>query len=335
MSGGHTGPHSGRGGRPSRAARAPTSRRPTRPPGRQSTRRHHPPAPPSRHHASAAELLAAVLAKRVPPGPTSAAPHQLPRRASEPACKTSRAPPPRAALAHHEANRRAPDRLPRRRRLHGLPSSTPSHSPTPSSAPTVLAIGAKAYSRIVDRQDRGTAVLFGDGAGAALLSRADTDTPGALLATDLGSDGTGARLITVAAGGSRLPHTPQLPRTARHFRMQGRTVFAHADRRMTDSSRTVLNRTGWTPDHLATSVGHQANQRILNEVAARLGIPAERCHGNIHDVGNTAAARIFLALVGHRHRPTRVSRLGCGCHSGVLGGSEAERPTGSVALGDQ
>ncbi|WP_234444423.1 beta-ketoacyl-ACP synthase III [Streptomyces sp. NRRL F-525] len=161
---------------------------------------------------------------------------------------------------------------------------------------SVLLVAAETYSTIVDPRDRETAVIFGDGAGAAYLTRGQRRDPGALVHFDLGSDGTGSDLITIPAGGSRSPYTDELPRQERYFRMRGREVYARAVRQMAASSRTVLDRAGWSTDSVAAFVAHQANQRILDSVADRLGIPAERCHGNLREVGNTAAASLPLAL---------------------------------------
>ncbi|ANS63151.1 3-oxoacyl-(acyl-carrier-protein) synthase III [Streptomyces lincolnensis] len=162
---------------------------------------------------------------------------------------------------------------------------------------TPLVIGADTYTTIVDPRDRETAPIFGDGAAAVLLRPGGHDAPGAVLATDLGADGSGSDLITVSGGGSRHPRGLPSPGPDSHyFRMQGRTVYAHAVRRMTQSSRTVLERTGWPPDTLGAFIGHQANQRILDAVAERLGIAAARRFGTIHHTGNTAAASIPLVM---------------------------------------
>ncbi|MEU2718580.1 beta-ketoacyl-ACP synthase III [Streptomyces sp. NPDC007205] len=160
-----------------------------------------------------------------------------------------------------------------------------------------LLIGAEVYSSIIDPQDRNTAVIFGDGAGAVLLRGGDRREAGAIHAATLGSDGAGVNLITVAAGGSRRPRTAgDAPREDRYFRMRGREVYQQAVRWMTTSSRVVLDQAGWPPDSVEAFIGHQANQRILDAVADRLGVPASYRFGNIAEVGNTAAASIPLAL---------------------------------------
>ncbi|KPI29307.1 3-oxoacyl-(acyl-carrier-protein) synthase 3 [Actinobacteria bacterium OK074] len=167
-----------------------------------------------------------------------------------------------------------------------------------------LVVGADTYTTIVDPRDRATAPIFGDGAGAVLLRPGPADAPGAVVAADLGSDGAGQDLITVVGGGSR--HPRQLPPPgpdAHYFRMHGRTVYAHAVRRMTESAKSVLEQAGWGAESVRAFVGHQANQRILDSVADRLGIAPAHRFGNIGEVGNTAAASIPLVLAdGDVHR---------------------------------
>ncbi|WP_416970206.1 beta-ketoacyl-ACP synthase 3 [Streptomyces sp. 4F14] len=162
---------------------------------------------------------------------------------------------------------------------------------------SALVIGAETYSTIVDPADRNTAILFGDGAGAVALTVGTRDEPGAVLATDLGSDGTGADHVMIEAGGSRWPDPARLDGTPAHtLRMKGREVYGQAVRRMTASAHRTLAQLGWPADSVGAFIGHQANQRILDAVADRLGIAPGHRHGNIHDVGNTAAASIPLAL---------------------------------------
>lgn len=162
---------------------------------------------------------------------------------------------------------------------------------------TVLVIAADTYTSIVNPADRETAPIFGDGAGAVLLRPGTRDEPGAVIAVDLGADGSGSDLITVPYGGSRHPHhLPPPEPDARYFHMQGRTVYAHAVRRMTQSAGSVLRRADWAPETVRAFVGHQANQRILDSVGDRLGIAPAHRFGNIGELGNTAAASIPLVL---------------------------------------
>ncbi|MER7698906.1 MULTISPECIES: beta-ketoacyl-ACP synthase 3 [unclassified Streptomyces] len=160
-----------------------------------------------------------------------------------------------------------------------------------------LVIAADTYTTIVDPLDRTTAPIFGDGAGAVLLRTGAPDEPGAVLATDLGADGSGRGAITVPGGGARHPLRLPPPTPDAHvFHMEGRAVYAHAVRRMTQSADAVLRRARWTPDSVRAFIGHQANQRILDSVGDRLGISREHRYGNIRELGNTAAASIPLVL---------------------------------------
>lgn len=164
-------------------------------------------------------------------------------------------------------------------------------------ADTVLLIGAETYSTILNPQDRTTRVLFGDGAGAVVLRAGRSDEPGVVGPFDLGSDGSNSELITIPAGGSRQRSVPGVPADEdRYFQMEGGAVFRHAVMRMTASSQAVMRRAGWTADEVDRFVPHQANVRIVDAVANRLGIPQSRCVVNLDRVGNTAAASIPLAL---------------------------------------
>jgi len=164
-------------------------------------------------------------------------------------------------------------------------------------ADRVLVIGAEVFTGILNPRDRTTRTIFGDGAGAAVLQAGSADDIGAIGPFTLGSDGRGAGLITVAAGGSRLPYWQAgLSESDRYLSMAGQSVYRRAIEVMTQSTTRVLELAGWPISALDWLVCHQANQRILNAVAARLGIPADRCLSNIGRVGNTAAASIPLVL---------------------------------------
>ncbi len=172
----------------------------------------------------------------------------------------------------------------------------------------ILLVGADVYSTWLDPADRSAGVVFGDGAGAALVAAGRRGDPGELLAFDLGSDGTGYDLITVPGGGARARAGGKPPGLADgFFRMQGGTVYQHAVERMTHSCRTLLDRVGWDPAEVDRFVPHQANARILRAVAERVGIAPQRCVTHLERVGNTGAASIPLALAdaadGGRLRP--------------------------------
>jgi 3-oxoacyl-[acyl-carrier-protein] synthase-3 len=160
----------------------------------------------------------------------------------------------------------------------------------------VLVVGAETLSRIIDPTDRTTCVLFGDAAAGVVLEASPEDGPG-LLAFDLGCDGSLAGLLQVPAGGSRRPTTAEtLAEGLQFLQMQGPEVFRRAVRAVVDSAQTTLARAGVTASQVDWFVPHQANARILDAAAQRLGIPAERTIVNIDRYGNTSAASIPLAL---------------------------------------
>jgi 3-oxoacyl-[acyl-carrier-protein] synthase-3 len=160
----------------------------------------------------------------------------------------------------------------------------------------VLIVGAETTTRLIDPEDRSTCVLFGDGAAAAVLSRSPDDGPG-VLAWDLGCDGSAAGLLEIRAGGSRMPATAEtIAAREQYLKMQGQEVFRRAVRAVVDSARTTLDRAGVASSDVAWFVPPQANIRIIDSAASRLGIPEERTIVNIDRYGNTSAASIPLAL---------------------------------------
>ncbi len=162
-------------------------------------------------------------------------------------------------------------------------------------ADTVLLIGAEVFSRILDFGDRQTSVLFGDGAGAAVI--AASDRPG-IEGTVLGADGTAAEILLMPGGGSREPATPESVAASRHriHMPNGREVFKRAVTEMAAACREVLEKNGHTADDVDLLIPHQANARIMTAVADRLHIPAEKAVIDVADVGNTSAASIPIAL---------------------------------------
>jgi 3-oxoacyl-[acyl-carrier-protein] synthase-3 len=160
----------------------------------------------------------------------------------------------------------------------------------------VLVIGTETLSRIVDWTDRGTCVLFGDGAGAVLV--AASDVPGGIMASVLGSDGSGADLLTVPAGGSAMPATLETVSNGSHYiKMDGRAVFRFATRVMAEATTKVLAKAGLTVQDVDLVIPHQANERIIqNSVLKQLQIPAEKVFINLQKYGNTSTASIPIAL---------------------------------------
>jgi len=159
----------------------------------------------------------------------------------------------------------------------------------------VLIVGSETLSRIVDPDDRTTTVLFGDGAGAAVLA-ATRETPG-MLAWDLGCDGSAADLLEVRAGGSRMPTSADTVAGREHYlKMSGQAVFKRAVRAVVDSAIVTMERAAIEMSDVAWFVPHQANGRIIDAAASRLGFGPERTLVNIERYGNTSSASIPLAL---------------------------------------
>lgn len=160
---------------------------------------------------------------------------------------------------------------------------------------TVLIIGAEKMSAFVDWTDRNTCVLFGDGAGAAVLQH----RPGShgLLTTCLGSDGGKAELLQVPGGGSACPATVDSVSRKLHFlRMDGKETFKNAVNAMVSAAQEVLGRCGVAVEQLACIIPHQANQRIMSAVADRLGAREDQLYVNVDRYGNTSAASVAIAL---------------------------------------
>ncbi|MER6806255.1 MULTISPECIES: beta-ketoacyl-ACP synthase III [Streptomyces] len=164
-------------------------------------------------------------------------------------------------------------------------------------ADRVLLIAADAFTTIIDPRDRGTAVIFADGAGAVVLRAGDPQEPGAVGPLVLGSDGGLSHLIEVPAGGSRQRSSGRPAAPEEHyFRMRGRDTYRHAVEHMTRASHEAVARAGWRPPDIDRFAAHQANARILAAVADRLEIPPSRRLSNIEHVGNTGGASIPLLL---------------------------------------
>ncbi len=164
------------------------------------------------------------------------------------------------------------------------------------SANNVLVIGAEKLSSITDWEDRATCVLFGDGAGAVVLSAAEEGQRG-IMGTVMGSDGSLNELLNVPGGGSRHPASHQTIDDRMHYmKMTGREVFKHAVRCMSDAAVTVLEKAGLTVDDVACIIPHQANARIINAIASRLGTEDGKVYMNLERVGNMSAASVPVAL---------------------------------------
>ena len=165
-------------------------------------------------------------------------------------------------------------------------------------AERVLVIGAETFSRIMDWSDRGTCVLFGDGAGALVLEAANgagTNADRGVLSTDLHSDGRYRELLYVDGGVSTNGQ-------AGHLRMQGNAVFKHAVQKLAETAHTALAKIGMSGEDVDWIVPHQANLRIISATAERMQVPMERVVVTVQDHGNTSAASIPLALSVGRDR---------------------------------
>lgn len=167
-----------------------------------------------------------------------------------------------------------------------------------------LVVGAETLSRFLDFTDRTTCVLFGDGAGAAVVL--PSDEPG-LIGSLLDADGEAATLLEIPAGGARLPASKDTIADTDHaIRMRdGREVFKRAVTAMADSARRLLERHGVDPADIDLVVPHQANERIIRAVASRLGLADDRVFIDLAEVGNTSAASVPIAL----DRAWRAGRL--------------------------
>ena len=160
---------------------------------------------------------------------------------------------------------------------------------------TILVIGAETLSRIVDWKDRATCVLFGDGAGAAILR--GSDKPGGVMASVLGSDGSGGELLILPGGGARHPAGPDTVLSKMHYvRMNGRVVYRFATRVMAEAAKVVVERAGWSLDQIDLLIPHQANARIIESATKALRLTPEKVFVNLQDYGNTSAASIPIAL---------------------------------------
>jgi len=157
-----------------------------------------------------------------------------------------------------------------------------------------LVIGSETLSRMVDWQDRNTCILFGDGAGAFVIQA--SPEPGGLLSAVMRSDGSGGDLLTVPAGGSRLPASLETVRNGQHFiHMNGREVFRFATRVMTSATKEAISAAKLTIADIHLVIPHQANSRIIEAAMRGLDIPSERCMINVERYGNTSTASIPIA----------------------------------------
>ena len=158
----------------------------------------------------------------------------------------------------------------------------------------VMLIGAETLTKIVNRNDRSTAILFGDGAGAVILEAAAKDS---FLSSELGSDGSRPEVLRVAGGGSRKPLTPSgIEAGEQYIYMEGREVFKFAVTKMIEATDSALKKANLEKTDVDWLIPHQANKRIIDSAAKYLQMPEEKVVVNIHEYGNTSAASIPIAL---------------------------------------
>ncbi|MDE0638669.1 MAG: ketoacyl-ACP synthase III [Candidatus Poribacteria bacterium] len=163
---------------------------------------------------------------------------------------------------------------------------------------TILVVGGEVFNNIVDWNDRNTCVLFGDGAGAAVVQA--TEEPKGILASYIGSDGDYAAdisLLGIPAGGSRMPVTSEaIDQNLNKIQMNGREVFKLGVRLMPEAAERALQKANVSVDDVDLLIPHQANLRIIEAVGQRLGVPREKVYVNVDKYGNTSAATVIIAL---------------------------------------
>jgi 3-oxoacyl-[acyl-carrier-protein] synthase III len=185
-----------------------------------------------------------------------------------------------------------------------------------------LVVGAETLSKIINWHDRATCVLFGDGAGAVVIGRV---SEGGFVGFELGSDGEGGKELSIPGGGSRNPSTAETVAQEMHFlQMNGREVYKFATRVLVSSAEKLLDEVGLAVDDVDLYVPHQANKRIIDHAASKLGIPEGKVFVNVDRYGNTSSASIPLCLAqavreGRLREGTRVLMTGMG--AGLTWGS--------------
>jgi 3-oxoacyl-[acyl-carrier-protein] synthase-3 len=168
---------------------------------------------------------------------------------------------------------------------------------TSGVAKNIVVIGAETLSRIVDYQDRNTCILFGDGAGAVVLSAASGESESGIVDSVIRADGSGAELIEMPAGGARQPASPSTIEARQHFvRMDGKEVFKFATRSIVYLIETALERNNVDPNDLKLVVPHQVNHRIIEAALKKIDLPYDRFYLNLERYGNTSAASVPIGL---------------------------------------
>ncbi len=184
------------------------------------------------------------------------------------------------------------------------------HSIATGAFQNALIIGAEKLSAFVNWTDRNTCVLFGDGAGAAVLLPSENGH-GKVLSSHLGTDGAQAELLNIPGGGAACPITiDNVDQKLATLAMQGREVFKHAVNAMRRAAEVAIEKAGLTTDDINLVIPHQANLRIIDAIAERLGVGKDRVFVNLDKYGNTSAAAVAIAL----DEANRSGRLHSGDH---------------------
>jgi 3-oxoacyl-[acyl-carrier-protein] synthase-3 len=166
---------------------------------------------------------------------------------------------------------------------------------TSGLAKHVLVIGAELLTRFLDYTDRGTCILFGDGAGAAVLSA--SEEPGGSLGIELTTEPQGAYMIWLPAGGAKSPPSAETIARGEHYiRMEGKETYRFATRTLATTALESVRKSGLEPDDISLFIPHQANIRIIEAVAKGLDLPMERMYTNLDRYGNTSAASVPIAM---------------------------------------
>lgn len=161
----------------------------------------------------------------------------------------------------------------------------------------ILVVGAEVLHRYVNYKDRETCILFGDGAGACVVSRAKEEEDSQIYSVHLHADGSISDLFVLPAGGSAIPFSEKvLQENLQYVRMKGREIFKHAVRTMSTSCGEALEHNKMTPEQVAWVIPHQANLRIIEAVAKHFKIPMDKVVVEIEDTANTSAATVIIAL---------------------------------------
>lgn len=162
------------------------------------------------------------------------------------------------------------------------------------NAENILLVGTEVISKILDYEDRTTCILFGDGAGAAVISK--SKTPG-ILSIKISADGSAGDLLHMPGGGSRMPASEQSLKDRAHFlKMKGNDVFKVAVKMMESSTIEALEKAGISNEDIDLFIPHQANSRILEALRKRLGVPSDKIYSNLEKYGNTSSASVPIAL---------------------------------------